>query len=515
MLKRKFIRAIKRMKNINGFFISILLIVGCGSGSEPDPINKEVTVTYLESQEDFPNPERGFYHYSETSASSFNPLSQSVLESYRNAQKSSGSSYSVVSTLVFRYFVLDAFRNTALSETFVNNVISDLATARAAGVKIVPRFTYTVSVTSGPCPESFICPPYGDASKEIVLQHIEQLRPVFQQNADVIACVQMGFIGTWGENYYTDFFGDASSNGQEKLLDNNWTDRITVLQALLDAIPDEIMVQVRYPQLKQRFVYGITAPVSSAPLMEGEAFSGTDKARIGFHNDCFLASADDFGTYEDYGNSTSPRATANTTLRKYFSDDSKFVVVGGETCSDGYSPQNDCEPAGKAETEMRNLHFSFLNMDYNNQVNNDWVAGGCMENIKKNLGYRFVLQQATFPSVVKRSDSLKISLQIENKGYASPFNARPVELILRSANGSSHSFTFNTAIQKWFPGTIQINQSFSIADVVAGDYELLLNLPDQHASINKRVEYAIRFANENTWEETSGYNKLNYTVRIQ
>jgi hypothetical protein len=34
-------------------------------------------------------------------------------------------------------------------------------------------------------------------------------------------------------------------------------------------------------------------------------------------------------------------------LRDYMSADSKFVVVGGETCSDDYSPANDCEPAGQ------------------------------------------------------------------------------------------------------------------------------------------------------------------------
>jgi hypothetical protein len=27
----------------------------------------------------------------------------------------------------------------------------------------------------------------------------------------IIACMQMGFIGTWGENYYSDYFGDPSS----------------------------------------------------------------------------------------------------------------------------------------------------------------------------------------------------------------------------------------------------------------------------------------------------------------
>jgi hypothetical protein len=275
------------------------------------------------------------------------------------------------------------------------------------------------------------------------------------------------------------------------------------------------MVQVRYPQIKQRLVYGISAPVTSAPLTELEAFSETDKARIGFHNDCLLASSDDFGTYEDYGSSTTPRRTANATLRKYFSDDSKFVVVGGETCSDGFSPQNNCEPEGKAEAELRNMHYSYLNTDYNNQVNNDWVDGGCMDKIKRNLGYRFVLKEGTFPSVISQNDSLNIRLAIENVGYASPYNARPVELILKdTSTGYFFSFSFDTQIQQWFSGPIELSQSFNIENVPAGEYTLFLNLPDAHESIAERSVYSIRFANEDIWEEETGYNRLNHVVKI-
>jgi len=60
------------------------------------------------------------------------------------------------------------------------------------------------------------------------------------------------------------------------------------------------MIQVRIPQMKQRYVYGANTPTNAAALRDYEAFTGTDKARIGFHNDCFLSSPDDYGTYYDY-----------------------------------------------------------------------------------------------------------------------------------------------------------------------------------------------------------------------
>ena len=197
-------------------------------------------------------------------------------------------------------------------------------------------------------------------------QHIAQLKPILRDNADVIATIQMGFIGIWGENYFTDYFGDASMNGVGRIMDSSWRDRNEVLKALLDAVPEDRMIQVRTPQMKQRYVYGVKALVTESPLKIKEAFTGTDKSRIGFHNDCFLAGIDDYGTYYDYGNSSSPRKAANEVLRNYFSRDSKFVVVGGETCDDAFSPQNDCEPAGHAEKEFRDMHYSYLNTSYNN-----------------------------------------------------------------------------------------------------------------------------------------------------
>ena len=41
--------------------------------------------------------------------------------------------------------------------------------------------------------------PYGDATKEWMLKHIAQLKPIFTEYEDVIDVVQAGFIGVWGE----------------------------------------------------------------------------------------------------------------------------------------------------------------------------------------------------------------------------------------------------------------------------------------------------------------------------
>lgn len=508
------------MKKMNLIFIALLFLFSChknGKNTNPAEDVNSQKVTYQESTEDFVNPERGFYRYSSTNTSSLVPLDKNTLMSYRTGATVPGTQNKFFSSLLFRNYILDNFKTDPLSQDFLNKMNQDFEVAREAGIKIILRFSYT-NDSHGGCSTGSICPPYGDAPLSVVLAQINQLKPYLQQNADVIACVQEGFIGIWGEGYYSDFFGDASpSGGHDKLLDSNWIARNAVLKALLDAVSKDRMIQVRYPQLKQRYIYDISTPVSSAAMAESEAFTESDKSRIGFHNDCFLADASDEGTYQDYGNNSSAASLNETTidaLRKYVAADSKFVVVGGESCTN--SAKSQCDPAGTAKTEMAMMHYSFLNAEYNPDVIGNWANGGCLKTIKNDFGYRFVLEDATLPKTVTAGGSLAFNLNLKNAGYASPYNERPVQLILRnSASSEIITLTLHTDVRKWYSGEIAVKETLTLPDTIpAGTYELLLNMPDEYASIAKRPEYSIRCANSDVWEASTGYNKLNCSIQV-
>lgn len=469
------------------------------------------TLTYQESSEDFMNPDRGFYTPSEVLASRFEALTVEDLRRYRTqAYMPYQAEYTVRTSLVFRHYVLNAFVNTNnLSTSFLKGVEQDFVAARQAGVRLILRFSYTTTYKN---------PPYGDAPKARVLAHIAQLKPVLQQNSDVIALVQSGFIGTWGEQYYTDHFGDASKQG--KLTDQNWQDRLDVLNALLDAVPSNRMVQVRYPQIKQKLVYGVPAAVTSAALNASQAFGGSAIARIGFHNDCFLSATDDTGTYWDYGTTLSSASDQTTLLKRYFANDSKYVAVGGETCNDAFSPQNDC--SGITLTEMDELNYSFLNADYNNEVNNDWQKEGCMEQIKRRLGYRFVMKTGSFPTTAVAGQNLSFVLDIQNVGFTAPFNERALELILRNTtNNQEYKIPItgtNSDSRFWLPGSIiRLNPSLVLPSAIpTGNYSLFLQLVDKSGTgeLANRPEYSIRMANEGTWEERTGYNGLGHKLNV-
>jgi len=470
------------------------------------------TISYIASDDDIPNPERGFYLSSITYASNYVPLNSNYLASRRDYFTPFNANYQVHTTLVFRYFVLDSFISTSISADFLTKMQADFDAARSAGVKLILRFSYTNTPPAGNC-GSWICPPYGDASKSIVLQHIAQLKPLLQSNSDIIATVQMGFIGVWGENYYTDFFGDPSQS-PFILTNANWTDRNEVLAALLDAVPEDRSVQVRYPQIKQRQVYGIGAPTTSAPLQLSEAYNNTDKARLGFHNDCFLASDTDFGTYSDYGPPSSQDDTTN--LKPYLATDTKFVPMGGETCSANNPDDNCASVGGRADTELQRFHYSYLNSEYNNtDVNNDWT-NVCMDDIKKKLGYRFALLTGTYPNIGEAGQSISVTLNVENSGYAAPYNRRGAELVIRhSVTGETFFAPLDVDPRLWLPGNHMINQTICIPpNMPSGNYELLLNLPDPEATLFDNPDYSIQMANDNMWESTTGYNDLNHIIQI-
>jgi hypothetical protein len=427
------------------------------------------TVTYTNDPNTiFANPERGFYATYETNASSYESLSQSELQNLRTR--------SAVS-LVLREWYLDSFVNVDLTQGFLDKVAADFSVLRLAGLKAVLRFAYTPNSTK----------PYGDASKASVLGHITQLKPILFANSDVIAVVQAGFIGAWGEWYYTDYFGD---NGTISV--SQWTDRQDVVTALLDALDLQRPIQLRTPAFKQHF-YG------PAALTAAEAFAGTAKARVGHHNDCFLADANDMGTY------------ANVTADKaYLAAENLYVPQGGETCAtSAYSTWTN------AAQDMANLHWSFLNQDYEPNVLASWGAN--IDIARRKLGYRLSLDSGSYSTVANNGGPFEASFSIRNDGYAAPFNPRGLSLILRNTNlGTVYLAKLPDDPRRFAPGsTTTVSHKFCLpSDIPAGPYALLLSLADPVPALAARPEYAIRLANPNTWEASTGYNNLNHTLTV-
>ena len=164
-----------------------------------------------------------------------------------------------------------------------------------------------------------------DAEPSIVLKHISQLKPILEKNKDVIALIEAGFIGA--------------------LIKTN------LLNISLNS-----------------------------PLTQSEAFNRSNKARLGHHNDCFLADEKDRGTYTGEQD------------KKYTQLDSKYTVVGGETCT----PPTSYSQCNAALQTMGKYHWSYLNLSYHQDMIADWKNTHCFEEIQKRLGYRFVMKEVQY-----------------------------------------------------------------------------------------------------------------------
>ena len=91
--------------------------------------------------------------------------------------------------------------------------------------------------------------------------------------------------------------------------------------ALLQALPSQRLLHLRYPaDLAQWYP-------TTATLAQALSATPPPAARIGLHNDCFLASSDDVGTY--FAETTAE----SQTLRSYAQQASAVTGAGGETCA--------------------------------------------------------------------------------------------------------------------------------------------------------------------------------------
>ncbi|PWA05942.1 T9SS type A sorting domain-containing protein [Flavobacterium psychrotolerans] len=435
-------------------------------------------VIYKASTATFPNPERGFYKFTSASSSgSYQGLSQSTLTNFRLNNNI---------TLIYREFKLDAFVNSPISSSYLANMQSDFDVLRKSGLKAFIRFTYSDNETVA----------QRDASKATILSHISQLKQLLQANSDVISLMQAGFIGTWGEWYYTSQaeFGGGGYNGSS-LTASNISNRREVVDAMLSALPTGRMVQVRTPAIK-RDLYSSTA------IADSQGYNQTNVARVGHFNDCFLASSTDYGTY------------ANSSVEyPYLAQDTKFTPMGGETCALN-SPRSDC---ASAISEMAKFHWSFLNSDYNSSVLSGFTNGGCYAEIQQKLGYRFALTNATFPQAIKLGSTLPITLKIVNQGFAAPFNERKAYIVLKNLTTNQVYPVLMNADPRLWIGTneLTITENLTLpSNLTTGNYKLYLSIPDLSTTLASKPEYAIQFANQNIWDSTTGYNDLNFTLNV-
>ena len=431
----------------------------------PTPNNAPMlSVQFAPSTLDFPNPERGFYKYAADPAKLTAYYLDSVAkDGYR---------------LIYTPADLSAWRNQDLPQSYLNALNEGFELMRQAGVKAVLRFAYDYEASGK------------DTNLAQVKRHIEQLKPIINRNADVIAVWQGGFIGAWGEWH-------SSANGL-----NSDANKKEIAQALLAALPENRQLNLRYPYDLIKW-YG-------TPATEADFANNSEKARIGIHNDCYLASIDDMGTYQ-------PRRDFTIDAQRLFTRAQvQYTSFGGETCTPIAQARTTCSDILREGKEYR---LGYLNYDYHEDFINGWEKEGCMADVRKNIGYRIELSQFQISSKAQ-SGSLKWALKLSNQGWARPLNPRDIVVRFTSADGSSKDVALENANLRTLDAgeRAQWEGTLTLPGLSAGEYSVLLGAPDPDARLAGNTRFSLRFANADSgsvqWNLRTGFLDTGLKVQV-
>jgi hypothetical protein len=425
------------------------------------------TVPFTEITGDILNPERGWFGYTDIGGS------------FTKIRTPTNPTATPPTTVTVVKMDLDQTQATIPPATLAA-LVSTASAARTAGVKIILRPVYRPDDSAG----SGVDP----TSAPFVVSHVQQLGQTLRDQSDVIMVVQLGMLGPWGE-FHT---SPLTENG-------GWT---PVLDKLLDELPASRMVQVRRPCYKDHFFAG------RGPLTDAELFTTAKVARVGHFNDCFLGDGiDDQGTYVNQ-TGTTPARTVDA-WRTYAAADTRSVFVGGETC--GNNARASCT---SALADLSTMHWSFLGHGwYQPTVGPTGVLSTCRGEITERLGYRLVLDEATHSTSVRPGDTLSLTIRLHNEGFAPLVNPRPLTVVLHNAT-TSYRATLDIDPRRWAPATsTTFTRTLTVpSSAAAGTWSLSLALPDASTTLRDRADYAVRFANQNTWD--AGLNTLTKTFEI-
>lgn len=420
---------------------------------------------------DMPNPERGWYAFGEDLSQT---TEKRVKEIYRDGFRIS-----------FATVNLWQYRMSPMPQDYIDSLNRGFELYRANGVKVLLRVVYNYEANSP------------DAPLPVIMIHLNQLKPMLAQNTDVIAYVQAGLVGSWGEWH-------SSTNELTQP-----PAKAAIRDALLAAVPQSLYVQFRYPRDLMAWL--------PKPLDASGAFKGTPQARTSTHNDCFMSSPNDVGTY-----ASAPEAT-QVAEREYVRAVTDWTPYGGETCS-GFAPtRQTCADILK---EGPAYHLTYLNRYFFVDFHKQWQAEGCFDEVSRQLGYRMQIDQVTHAPTVAAGQDVTVNVDMRNVGWSRIFSARKMVVSLRDKESGTVIEARGDADMRMLPPQGKASTKVAVSLKVpegtpAGNYAVWLAMPDVGQKTVTDPRFAVRFANEDVsskgqqWDAAAARFSTGTTVVVQ
>ncbi|MDL2223958.1 DUF4832 domain-containing protein [Bacteroidales bacterium OttesenSCG-928-M06] len=397
-------------------------------------------------------------------------------------------------TITQLYIYLTEFWDTdEISEAGLENVQTLFDGLRENKVKAILRFAYSRDNGAIGNGHSGDNPPYSR-----IMKHLEQLKPVIQKNWDVVAVVEVGLLGTWGE--WNPTFDETSENN-------------TIAKTMFNIIPEGYGMVVRYISIRNNI-----ASVLTSSQME----------YIGFCNDYFTTGLKNCGSSDWCMNSTDYNHVADKSFTFY---------MRGEV------PYNEGPPWGfdimmnpnDVLKVLKEHHYSAMDITQNFKENitywksqivfpdklkrnniffdehyfmegkdQEIVPRSLYQFIRDHLGYRLNVMKE--PMLKKEGSEFVYDIKITNTGFATVLNPKPVYLVLINENNQIAKEIELTDIkprnwQPWAKGKpteLLIHSISGKATIdLSGKYKVGIWIPDSQESIKNEPAYCIKFATDN------------------
>lgn len=384
-------------------------------------------------------------------------------------------------------------------QTFLDAWAETLSNCRKNGCMAALRFRYDSNGKDKPEP----------ASLDQVLRHIQQLKDsgIFEEYSDVIAFVECGFVGKWGEQH-----GGKYTSVQHKA---------QLLEALLQAVPAPIPVTVRTPDIFAEWA-GITRKdLDNRELIDSLTESQytteiqKNKNRIGLYNDGYMGSDSDLGTYANREIETS--WLAEQTMTSYYGGEFSGNIDFAKKY-DTYLPEN-------AIPEMYKTHLSYINgnifqlykdytfseqYDVSGVDNSAYYGQTVFSFIRDHLGYRYVLRDSKITPETTQGGEVQVNFSVENTGFANQIPAAQ-SYILIEKDGEFAYAEADIDSRNWLSRTTnEETVNFKLpAGIEAGEWNAYLKLSmGTPAAITNMTGRSIRFANDGVWDSSLGANYI-------
>ncbi|WP_295154952.1 DUF4832 domain-containing protein [uncultured Ruminococcus sp.] len=469
-------------------------------------------ISYTESLEDTHNPYRGFYQAYQINYKR-DKTNCSAQKSTLASIDSAASKYQLVHLRIdlSDFSAQNRKGSNAVShsdDAYIDSANDDvekalgelLARLRKNNQSAVIRFAYDYNYTgctadgvdkNGKPYYRTVWEPTDDS---VIAQHQEKVGAVISGYTDVIAAVECGIIGPWGE-MHTSSRTDAAS---EKKIIGKW----------LEVLPEELTVNVRKPS-----DFCAWSGVDISDIDQYTAEEGTDAYRIGLYNDGYLGSSSDLGTYKNRDKEI-----------KWLTTRTAHTLFGGELVKwdsgDSSTPRNNI---AYIEKEGFKTHTSYLNKDWNDVVmngfrNTTYNGGDSLykgkttefEYLTNRMGYRFVVRDVYMTTELSPDENFVLQTFVENVGFGNLIKDEKTSVMIKGDDFEKEfklwepdevesASDFNA--RNWLSGTSLTDRKTNIMsaeldlpdDMPAGDYKVYIKIANRKEG---EGEYPIRFSNE-------------------